>query len=82
MQAKINNTTYYIDEFADGYAWSTKDEESLFTFPTEIKALENAMQHERMVSNRLEEELAQRLEDEAYGTYQQQVNDLYKVTRL
>jgi len=92
QEFQINGTVYTIFRFQDyrigahkprmtGWHWSTSTDESEL-FPTALEALQNAIDNESMASVRRDEKLAQELQDEIYGTYEQQVNNLYYSTRL
>lgn len=73
----INGTKYWIDEFHDGFAWLSCDDEGP-SFPTALEAQQDAIRNERMIRRDREAELAERLEDEMHGTYEQQRDSLYQ----
>lgn len=82
MNYIINGMEYRISEYDDGFAWVTDHNEGLFAYPTELEALQNAMDVDKMVSDAKEIQLALKQEEEKYGSYETQVNNLYKGTRL
>lgn len=81
MEYQINHTKYIIHEFPDGFAWVSSHDEGP-CFPTALEALQHAINNERLISSAHEQELADRLEAEIYGTFEKQVNELWKSTRL
>jgi hypothetical protein len=80
MEYPINGTSYIIDEFQNGFAWVTDADESP-CFDTALEALQHAIINEQVIAQNREAAQAQLLEDEVYGTYQQQVNAYYNATR-
>ncbi len=80
MRFTLNGTKYWIDEFQGGFAWISNADESM-CFSTALEAQADAIRNEHLISTRRDEEDAQHLEDELYGTYREQVNKLYYATR-
>lgn len=68
MQTTINGTLYLIDEFADGWAWTSKKDEATLAFPTECEALQNAIGYERAII-RQEEEDEDNYTNETYRSF-------------
>lgn len=67
MKFKINGTQYWIDEFVDGYAWVSEDDEATVSFKTTYEAYCNAWDFERMKGFDREKELSDILEAEMFG---------------
>ena len=77
MQFKINGTEYWIDEFKDGFAWVSDADESR-CFPSALEAQQDAIRNEQIIAQNREAALADALEDECFGTYEQQRDSLYQ----
>ncbi len=54
MQYEICDTTYWIDEYKDGWGWSSKHGEGCFFYSEPYMALEDAIDQ---VQNRINEEM-------------------------
>lgn len=74
MQVTINGSKYIIEEYDIGeWFWTSAESESSRYFPTASEAFQNAMDHVQYELDEAEDALADKLEAEIYGTYDQQV---------
>jgi hypothetical protein len=81
LRFTIKGKRYWVDEFRDGFAWINAEDEGP-CFPTALEAQQHAIVNEQVIARNREAALAELLEDECYGTYQEQVDSLWKATRL
>lgn len=81
MRFTINNQEYLIDSEDGLYWWSSRDDE-MTGFGSALEAQQSAITHEAMIIRDREADLAERLEDECFGTFREQVDALYHSTRL
>lgn len=81
IKFKVNGVNYWIDEFQDGFAWSSNEDQGA-SFPAPLEAQQDALTREAMIIRDREADLAERLEDECFGTFREQVDALYHSTRL
>lgn len=78
----LNNQKYWIDLFQNGYAWVNDYYESGSFFDSQFEAQKDALRHAR--DQRIDTEIAaeEAIDDAKYGTYEQQVNEFWKGSRL
>lgn len=83
MSILINNTEYHIEEFDKGcWHWFSDKYESSETFGSAIEALQAAIDNEQTKIEAKEQQRIQQLEDEVFGTEEQQIINHYnKVIR-
>lgn len=82
MKTTINNTEFLFDEFEDGWGWSTKDTESNRCFETAAEAQQDAMRFVRDQEVDGREHAEQEVDEQRFGSYEQQVEAEWKAGRL
>ncbi len=82
FQFTLNETSYWIDLFKDGYAWTNGRYESNSFFTTILEAQQDALIHAH--NKRIDAMLAaeDEIDDAKYGGYEDQVNQFWKGTRI
>lgn len=73
---EINHIKYWVNEYDAGFAWVSDHDEGP-CFPTALEALQHAILNEQIIARNREADLAERLEDECFGTFREQVNATY-----
>ena len=82
MIHKLDKKDFIIDQIDVGQFYFFNCDMESEIYPTASAAQAGLNEYLLQLAEHREEELASRLEDECYGSYEKQVDDLYKATRL
>lgn len=82
MEFSLNGRTYWVNEFADGYAWRSEAREGIEGFRTAVEAQKDAIRYEQDRIDTLQREYQEARDRDRYGSYEQQMRRDYNDSRL
>lgn len=78
MEIQINSRAFIIDEFSENqWFWLCREADSTLFFESACHAMQNAIYYVQYDLDDKENKLASKIEDECFGSYEDQVRKEY-----